>query len=496
MTETRGDSERMDELLERLLVKDVDAHEAALAELAEVGDERVVPHLVEVVYLDTVANGWEKFGFPEVYREKDPPIPLTHPEVRWPGVIDALCGVADPDYDDPESAWLKWESWYTTHADEVQPLAGTGAFLDWKTRFYRSYHPLVGHLLDQEPAVEEFHRIRWGSCDRSTLHPLNGPDWIGAGEADYLRDEDLVYGFEVDGRAYAAPRFLVFPHEMVNAELGGVPVCVSLCTMCNSPILYDRRVELDGAERTLGFGSTGLIWQGNKAMYDEETASLWNQQTGRPIAGEMLERHRSLAASGDGGENGGRGRDDDGGVTLDFLPITQTEWDEWVAEHPDTLALSPDTGYDFDYDYYRDYRGFVKRHYWENPSAIHPGVPPGETELDDKTYVYGVETAGGVHVFPKEAVAEHEPVVDDLDDRDVVAVLASGDVGVYEAPPLPVERDGDHLVDAEGRRWRIRHDGLHAADGDDRLARVPGRHGLWLSFRPHYEQYRVVTGAV
>jgi len=456
------DERRLTELLEQVLVKDVGKHERALSELAEVGDERVVPHLVEVLYLDTVANGWEKFGFPEIFRRKHPPRPLTHPEVRWPGIIDALCAIAEPDYDDRETAWLRWETWYTQQ--DIEPLEG---YLDWKIRFYRSYHPLVGHVLDTSPTVEGFEEIRWGSCDRSTLHPLNGPEFVPASETDYVEDDDLVYAFEIDGEAYAVPRFVLFPHEMLNAELNGRPVCLSLCTMCNSPILYDRRV--DG--RPLQFGSTGLIWRGNKAMYDEETHSLWNQQTGKPIAGDMY-------AEGD--------------VSLEYLPVTQTDWGEWLADHPETAVLAPDTGYDYDYEYYRDYDGFIKRHYWENEDAQHPGVREPEDGLGGKTYVYGVESGEGLGVYPVDSIRENEPVVDAAGGGDVVAVMESGDVAVYEAPALPVEREGDELVDADGGRWRIAHDGLYR-DGEI-LDRIAGRHGLWLSFRPHYENYTVVTG--
>lgn len=453
---------RLQELTERLLIKDVDEHESALAALADEGDERVTPHLVEILYLDTVANDWDKYGFPETFRRKDPPIPLTHPEVRWPGIIDALCAIAEPDYDRRETAWLEWETWVTQN--EIEPLEG---FLDWKVRFYRSYHPLVGHMLDVSPTVDDFHRIRWGSCDRSTLHPLNGPAFLPTGETDYLEDDDIIYGFEVGDEAYAVPRFIHFPHEMLNAELNGRPICLSLCTMCNSPILYDRRV--DG--RTYQFGSTGLIWHGNKAMYDEETHSLWNQQTGRPIAGDMF-------AEGD--------------VSLEFLPITQTAWEEWHEEHPDTWVLDPDTGYEYDYEYYRDYDGFIKRHYWENDDVAHPGVRETGETLSGGEYVYGVDVADGVRVYPVEAVRENQPVVDTVDGQDAVVVMHSGDVAVYEAPSTPVTRTGSELVDADDRRWEITHDGL--LGNGEALDRIAGRHGLWLSFRPHYDEYTVVTG--
>lgn len=461
-----ADTRRLHELTRQLLIKDVDAHEAALEELAELGDNRVVPHLVELTALDTVANNWPELGFPEIFRDKQPPYALTHPEVRWPGVNATLCELAEPEYRHERVAWLQWEHWYNQQG-HIEPLDG---FFDWKVELYRSYYPEVGHLLDTDPKHEDLDRIRWGACDRSVLHPLNAPTFLPASEATYLEDEDLIYGFVVDGQPYAVPRYLLFPHEMLNAKLEGVPLCLSYCTMCNSPILYNRRV----GDTTYQFGNSGFTWNGNKAMYDEETMSLWNQQAGVPIAGEMLERYRESA------------------FRLNFLPVTQAPWTEWADEHPDTRVLNRNTGYEYEYGFYRDYDGFIKTEYWDNPDILHPGITPEDGGLDEKEYVYGVEGDDGGHVYPVQAIEQNEPVTDTIDGDDVVVVTESSDVAIYQAPPLPIERRGDVLVDANGTQWRIEHDGL--VTEQETKDRITGRHGLWLSFRPHYDEFVIVTG--
>ena len=475
----RADAERLHALLEDLLVQDDDRHEHALAELADVGDERVVAHLVDAATLHAVASDWENLGFPEVFRDRDPPFALQHPECRFPGVLDALCAIAPPDFDDPGVAWLQWESWYTQTDPET--LSG---YVDWKTRFYQTYHPTVGHLLDVDPKHPDFERVRWGSTDPTVLHPLNFPDWTS--DDDHLEPADLVYGFRVDDEAYAVPRYLLFPHEFANLDVGGEPLALSYCTMCNSPVLYDRAVT--DSDDVRQFASSGCLWNGNKLMYDEETLTLWNQQTGTPVAGEDYARHRDRL---DAGEDG---------VSLSFLPVTQTTWREWRDDHPDSSVVSRDTGYDLDYEFYRDYDGFVKRHYWENEDVFHPGVRDEASVLDDRTYVYGVDAADGLHAFPLESVRTEWPVVESVDGQDVVALPLDGDVAVYDSPPRPLERasdvvDADDTVlrDAAGRRWQATHDALVPADeGASPRERVPGRHGLWLAFRPHYETVHVV----
>ena len=70
------------------------------------------------------------------------------------------------------------------------------------------------------------------------------------------------------------------------------------------------------------FGTSGMLYQSNKLMYDRTTNSLWNQFTGEPIAGP-------LASSG---------------MRLPYFASVVTTWEDWLAEHPDTTVLSLETG--------------------------------------------------------------------------------------------------------------------------------------------------------
>jgi len=489
-TNAPADEADLQSLVERLLVRDVDAHAEAVSELAARGDERVVPHLIELLVVDSIANDWATFGFPEVLRERAPPRYLELPEVRWPGVLDALLDLADADFDS-EYAWVEWETWYSQQ--EIEPLDG---FEEWKFRLYRSYLPPVGSLLDTEPRDFDMAAIRWGNCDRSFLAALNAPTFVpgeavavagaGDGPADgasqgaagdtddperYLADDDTVFGFELDGVAYAVPRWVLFPHEMLNAELGGVPVSLTYCTLCNAPILYDRRV----GDRTLTFGNSGMLLGGNKVMYDEETETLWNQHVGVPIGGHYLA--------------------EDPDLLLEQFPVTQTEWGDWVAEYPDTLALDLDTGYDYDYRHYDGDLG-IFRHYWESEEAVQPGVRVEDSELSETARVYGLVAEDGneVWVVPESTLEDEGVLAGSVDGRDVVAVLdATGDVAVFEGVPTPVERTDSGVRDGEGVEWTLSRNALTAAgDAGERRARVAGRHGLWFAFRTHYDAAHIL----
>jgi hypothetical protein len=474
---SKARTDRLRHLVDELLSRDADAHAEAVARLADEGDERVIPHLLEVLVVDAIGNDWSRFGFPEVLRDRDPPRYLELPEVSWPGARDALASLSEPDFDS-DHAWVEWESWYSQQ--EIEPLAG---FDKWKLRLYHSYLPPVGGLLDCEPRNFDLQAVRWGNCDRSFLAALNAPDFVSgdavddsdegaggnsSGSTRYLSAEDHIFGFVLEGVAYAVPRWVLFPHELMNVELGGLPVSLTYCTLCNAPILYDRRIDGD----VLTFGSTGLLASGNKVMYDEETESLWDQHAGTPMGGQYQASHP--------------------GLFLDQFAVTQTDWESWKAEYPDTLVLDVDTGYGYDYSYYDGNIGFF-RHYWNEESVVQPGVrTTDDGDLPEKASVYGITEGSTAWVIPETELAEDDVLVGTVAGRQVVALRdATGDVAVYDAPSTQLDRRGDGLIDENGRTWTVTRSEIRGPDGSahDRIA---GRHGLWFAFRTHYDETHVL----
>jgi hypothetical protein len=58
-------------------------------------------------------------------------------------------------------------------------------------------------------------------------------------------------------------------HEIVNDELAGVPVTVTYCPLCNSALVFDRRV----GSRVLDFGVSGNLRNSDLIMWDRQTES-------------------------------------------------------------------------------------------------------------------------------------------------------------------------------------------------------------------------------
>ncbi len=175
-------------------------------------------------------------------------------------------------------------------------------------------------------------QVEWGGVRVNGIPPLVNPATIPAAEAKYLKDSNVVFGIEIGNEARAYPKRILAWHEMARDRIGGVDLAIVYCTLCGTVIPY--RTEVDG--RRFVFGTSGLLFESSKLMFDEETKSLWSTLQGRPVIGRLASEKLQLA----------------------FEPVVTTTWGEWKQDHPATTVLSLDTGHERDYSEgaaYRDY---------------------------------------------------------------------------------------------------------------------------------------------
>ena len=62
-----------------------------------------------------------------------------------------------------------------------------------------------------------------------------------------------MVSLEINGQARAYPLAILTWHEIANDTVGGVPVSVTFCPLCNSAVAFDRRL----GDVTLDFGVSG-----------------------------------------------------------------------------------------------------------------------------------------------------------------------------------------------------------------------------------------------
>ncbi|MGR3723275.1 DUF3179 domain-containing (seleno)protein, partial [Abyssibius alkaniclasticus] len=115
-----------------------------------------------------------------------------------------------------------------------------------------------------------FTEILSGGPGRDGIPALDDPAYEPAADAALVATEPVMV-VELNGQARAFPiRYLMW-HEIANTEVGGVPVAVTFCPLCNAGLVFDRR--LDG--QVLDFGVTGKLRFSGLVMYDRQTESWW-----------------------------------------------------------------------------------------------------------------------------------------------------------------------------------------------------------------------------
>jgi hypothetical protein len=125
---------------------------------------------------------------------------------------------------------------------------------------------------------------------RDQIPPIHNPKYINALDDKDLGPQEPVLSIVIKGDARAYPLRILLWHEIVNEVIGGVPVLISYCPLCNSGVVFDRRI--DG--RTLSFGNTGRIRHFDMVMYDQQTGSWWQQFTGEAIIGDLTRQKMKL----------------------------------------------------------------------------------------------------------------------------------------------------------------------------------------------------------
>ena len=129
-----------------------------------------------------------------------------------------------------------------------------------------------------------------------------------------VQDEEFVLGIEIgaESRAYPLNMLDAPDRHVVNDTLGGEPIAVSWCGLCQSPLVFSRRV----LDKTLTLFVTGDLERENLVMKDVETGTEWAQLPGESVRGPL---------------NGQR---------LNKRPAVWTDWKTWRTEHPRTTVLN------------------------------------------------------------------------------------------------------------------------------------------------------------
>jgi len=187
--------------------------------------------------------------------------------------------------------------------------------------------------------------------------------------------------------------------------------------------------KIDG--QVLEFGTSGLLYRSNKLMYDRSTETLWRQFTGEPVVGSLV----------------------DSGIKLEVLPVLLTTWGDWLATHPDTTVLDPDTGY---------YPADLYSPEWD-PQSIYHSLRQ-QPVLNDTLGGHGL-----VVITPGDSAGSRAYQREGLQSSSI-------SLGGRRAAEV-------FVMDQGGEKWRMEGEAL--VDVDDptqRLGRLPGHVSYWFGW--------------
>ena len=259
----------------------------------------------------------------------------------------------------------------------------------------------------EKTTVENWVEIMSGGPPKDGIPALSNPKFRKAITETRIGGTEPVITVEINGDARAYPvRYLTW-HEIANDVVGGVPVAVTFCPLCNSGITFDRRVK----QGTLTFGVSGKLRNSDMLMYDRETETWWQQAIGEAIVGDLL------------------------GTELVQLPTWMESWDEFVARNPEGLVMEePDFARQYGRNPYVSYDSSTKPFLYSGENPPH-GIPALErvVRVGDRAWPLtrlsklGTVTENGVSLIWKAGQASA------LDGRGIAKSRDVGGVRVKDA---------------------------------------------------------------
>jgi hypothetical protein len=273
---------------------------------------------------------------------------------------------------------------------EDRPLFST---FGWETDFSKHSVP--------------YSEILSGGVGKDGIPPIYEPSFETVDEADvWLPDSDPVAFLQIGEQVRAYPLRILIWHEIVNDEVVGVPVAVTFCPLCNTVVVFERRLQ--GMVYT--FGVSGLLRNSDLIMWDHETESLWQQATGEAIVGELT------------------------GQSLSFLSSSIVSWDDFKASFPEGTVLSRNTGYSRDYGI-NPYSGY--------DTASFPFLFRGELDprLAAMERVIGVVIGDKSVAYPFSVLAELGVVNDSVGGKEIVIFYSLGTVSPLDKSNIETSRE-------------------------------------------------------
>lgn len=326
-----------------------------------------------------------------------------------------------------------------------------------------------------------FDEILSGGPSRDGIPPVDNPQFISVEEADqWLDPRSPLIRVSTNQVVKAYPIQILMWHEIVNDTVGGAPIAVTFCPLCNTAIVFERTVN----GQVLDFGTTGRLRYSNLIMYDRQTETWWQQGTGEGIVGEQT------------------------GTQLEFVPAAMISWEAFKEAHPEGVVLSRETGHNKPYGT-NPYTGYDDI---DNIPFLYQG-PKTPGDLPPVARILGMEFDGETLAFPYGILSESRVVNSQVGGQKVVVFWEPGtasaldsqqisegrDVGAVIAfdptingQELTFQFDGENFVDNQtGSTWDFLGIALTGPLQGEQLEQVVANNYFWFAWAAFKPETRI-----
>ena len=308
-------------------------------------------------------------------------------------------------------------------------------------------------------------KIKGGGSPKDGIPSIDNPKFAEIQDSRFMSDSDTVIGLEINGEAKAYPIFILVWHEIVNDNVGGVPVSVTYCPLCYTNQVFERII--DGQE--VEFGTSGKLYNSNLLMYDRYTESYWSQALGIAVKGELT------------------------GYELNLIPFDVITWGDWKKLHPETVVLTTDTGH------IRSYATDPYGNYYTEPRIMFP-VEHSDDRLHSKEIIIGFNQ-DDIYKAYKQNDIESEIIINDTIGNTPVLLTSlfsensRAFVRIVDDDVLDFSYADGKIFDLQtNSEWNYDGLGISGTCQGTQLERLPIEPGFWfewVAFHPQTLVYGV-----
>ncbi len=328
-----------------------------------------------------------------------------------------------------------------------------------------------GWRTDFTKTTIDLSEIESGGPPPDGIPPIDKPQFESVAAAQsWLSNFSPVIALGIAGDVRAYPIAILIWHEIVNDTIGGTPVIVTFCPLCNTAIVFERTL----AGTTYDFGTTGNVRRSDLVMWDRQTESWWQQLSGQGIVGALA------------------------GAQLTFIPAQMISLGDFAKAYPAGTVLSRSTGFDKPYGS-NPYPGYDDA---GSAPFLFDGAVDGRLAPKERVVAVSIgseatafpyaelrranlaqATVGGTPILVMWASGTLSPL-----DRDDVSGRNIGAAGVFDrrigSRTLTFHDDGRQgaVDDQTGTRWTITGRAIDGPLAGEQLAPVAHTDPFWFAW--------------